>query len=662
MVGRLAFFGGIPYVPGITGCPKCGGKFRLPASAAPGTRFRCPRCSASLAVGGVQQTAAASAPTPAPAAMDDPLWSDLDSELGAPLGPPRRARRNNSLVYIVGGIGGALVLVLGVALMVVLSRGPEVVEKPAGLSALESGEDETRPTPEAAALQEGADEANQGSAGLQVAEAPAATASSAEATPETDLSQEAALEPTSVATNVAWAESADSGSTPPAQTVDLLKLIDPARDAIGGSWTREGSSLACPSGAKWSLVVPKPPPAGYRWTIDLERASGNSCLALLLIVDGHAVMAALEARGRPVSGLSFLDGLPPDRNESTRAGKVFHEGRPTTIVCTVDRSRIEIVCDGKPIITWRGSAERLSYDRSFWQELRTDRLIVGSPLGTGARIEKMTLQEIDPGESIPHTGPAAMAGGRGRFPPPWARGRPPESTTSSESPGKARPQSPAFSQAAAALSIEELPEAVQRSKESVCIIEHPLGSGTGFVAGENLVATNAHVVDGAYVGELECHFSASAAVKCRASRVLHEDAVRDLCLLKVETDQPPIPVVADYEFERGEKVVIVGNPSLGETDIVLRDAVTGGTMRAVVHTDQCDFYQIDGAVNPGSSGGPALNYDGAVVAVIAMKATDRGETELKRSWPNGGLRPEALGDAVQQTPSQDKTATAGTTE
>ena len=85
-------------------------------------------------------------------------------------------------------------------------------------------------------------------------------------------------------------------------------------------------------------------------------------------------------------------------------------------------------------------------------------------------------------------------------------------------------------------------------------------------------------------------------------------------------------------------------------------------MRAVVHTDQCDFYQIDGAVNPGSSGGPALNYDGAVVAVIAMKATDRGETELKRSWPNGGLRPEALGDAVQQTPSQDKTATAGTTE
>jgi S1-C subfamily serine protease len=616
----------------------------LPAFATAGTKFRCPRCSAPFAVGGVRQTAAASAPTPAPAAMDDPLWSDLDAELGAPLGPPRRARRNNSLVYLVGGIGGALVLLLSVALVVVLSGGPEVAEKPADLNAAESGEDDTRPRPEAAADREGTDEANRNSTPIGFAEELAATASSAEAIPKTDRPQEAASEPSAVPTSIARAESTESGPAPPLRTVDLLKLIDPARDATGGNWTREGSSLACPGGAKWSLVVPKPPPAGYRWTIDLERTSGNTGMSLFLIVDGHPVMAMLETFGRPVSGLSFLDGRPADRNDSTGAGQVFHEGRPTTIVCTVDRSSIEIACDGKPIVVWRGSAERLSYDRGYWHELPTDRLAVASYNGAAARIDKMTIEEIDSGEAIADSGRPAMGGSRGRFPPPWARGGPPQSIASTESskssvgarprdpaPGEAKPQSPAEPEGVAAIALEELPEAVRSSKESVCIIEHPLGSGTGFVVGENLVATNAHVVDGAYVGEIECHFSASAAVKCRASGVLYEDAVRDLCLLKVETDQAAIPVVADYQFQQRQKVVIVGNPSLGETDIVLRDAVAEGTMRAVVHTGQCDFYQIDGAVNPGSSGGPALNYEGAVVAVIAMKATERGETEIREA-------------------------------
>ncbi len=93
------------------------------------------------------------------------------------------------------------------------------------------------------------------------------------------------------------------------------------------------------------------------------------------------------------------------------------------------------------------------------------------------------------------------------------------------------PSSLASSPPATTIPLEQLPEAVRRSKESVCIIEHPLGSGTGFVVAENLVATNAHVVEGAYVDEIECHFSAAGLVKCRASRVLFEDPVRDLCLL-----------------------------------------------------------------------------------------------------------------------------------
>ncbi len=655
---------------GITACPKCGGKLRLPPSVSPGTKVSCPHCSAALAVGSAQQTATAAPPTAAPRATDDPSGSKADSKSGNPPHPPGRAGHDNRLVYIVGGIGAALVFLLSVALVLLLSRGPQVAEKPADPGARESDEDGTRRRPEAATVREGA------------REAPAVTASSVEAIPKTNVPQEAATKPTSAATSLARAESAGPGSRPPAEPVDLLAMIDPARDLIGGSWTRQGSSLACSGGERWSLVVPQPPPAAYRWTIDIEWTSGNSCLGLLLIVDGHPAVAKMDSRGHPVPGMGLFHGLPANPNQFTRAG----EGRPITIACTVYRSGIQIACNRKLMFTWRGSAERLPYNRTLWGEPPTGRLALVSPLDGGVRIDKMTLEELDPTQAIPQAGPAAMAGGPAGFPPPWAFGippqsmaggpaqfqppgpfgTPPQSNTSPASPINARPQGSAVSQAAppteeknarpqgsassqAAAPTEELPEAVQRSKDSVCFIKHPLGSGTGFVVGENLVATNAHVVDGAYVGEIECSFSASAAVKCPASRVLYEDAVRDLCLLEVRTDQTPVPIVADYRFKQGERVVIVGNPSIGETDIVLRDAVTKGTMSAMVHTDQCDFYQIDGAVNPGSSGGPALNYDGALVAVIAMKATERGETEIRQALTRlDGSFSRRFGSTVQK--------------
>jgi S1-C subfamily serine protease len=620
---------------------------------------RCPHCSGALAVSASKPSAAASTPRPAPSAAEDPLWSDpLSSALASappsPLGPPRRARRDSKMVILVGVIGGAVVLILGVALIVALSRGPEVAENPAAPAATptESGEESSpalppasspasKPaestaavidpqSPEEAAKPEATDGQNQASPLPPAGEGQGVRAAASETTSTPESSQ-----PSPPAT-----PSAPAVASAPAGSVDLLKLIDPARDAIGPSWTRQGSSLACAGGERWALVVPKPPPAGYRWTIVIERTSGSESISFFLIVDGHQVTAVLENFARPVNGLGFIDGRRPESNESTRPGKAFHDGRPTTVVCTVTRSSVEVVCDGTPLIVWKGSAQRLSYDNTYWHDLPTDRLAVLSYRGVGARIDAMKIEEIDPGEAIPYTGPPPLAGGPGMFrgpryrsPPPYQPSPQPSEASPSPSQPSAeeKPETLVSSRPAPIIPLEDLPEAVRRSKDSVCIIEHPLGSGTGFVVGENLVATNAHVVDGAYVGELECHFSAAGLEKCRASRVLYEDPVRDLCLLEVVTNQPPIPIKTDHVFQRGEKVVIVGNPAIGETDIVLRDAVTGGTMWAKVHTNKCDFYQIDGTVNPGNSGGPALDYDGVVVAVIAMKATDRGETEIRQA-------------------------------
>lgn len=595
---------------GVFVCPSCGGKFCLGDSVAPGSKFRCPHCSRVISI----SRSAAPGATPAAPLADNPLWSDLDSATAGPLGPPRRKKQDRKLVYIVGGSTGALGLILGAALFLAFSGGRQVATNSSDAGAAAPSEPGGPEEPAAAAKPA----------------SPQSMPSEPQVATNLDRSsaEQAASESASAGSVAGQGDVAMAAAQPSSEIVDLLKLIDPARDAIGSSWTKQGTGLRCPGGARWALVVPKPPPAGYQWTLVLE-AAPNASIHLCLVVDGQQVMLVLDGYDRHICGLNLVGGRTVDQNETTRRSEIFKSGSPTTIVCTVNRSSVQVNCDDRFRFSYRGPAKRLSLDRDVWQDLPAGRLAVAGCNNAGVRIDKMELVEIDPGVSIPYT------------PPPWADGRPwpprPPMQPGASPPAPSKPASEeppatlASSPPATTIPLEQLPEAVRRSKESVCIIEHPLGSGTGFVVAENLVATNAHVVEGAYVDEIECHFSAAGLVKCRASRVLFEDPVRDLCLLEVKTDQAPIPVVADHVFKQGEKVVIVGNPALGKTDIVLRDAVTSGTIRARVHTDKCDFYQIDGTVNSGSSGGPAFNYDGAVVAVIAMKATERGETEIRHA-------------------------------
>ena len=39
--------------------------------------------------------------------------------------------------------------------------------------------------------------------------------------------------------------------------------------------------------------------------------------------------------------------------------------------------------------------------------------------------------------------------------------------------------------------------------QCVALIEHPLGSGSGFAVGKKLVVTNAHVVEGVFADEIK---------------------------------------------------------------------------------------------------------------------------------------------------------------
>jgi hypothetical protein len=147
-------------------------------------------------------------------------------------------------------------------------------------------------------------------------------------------------------------------------TVDLLKLIDPAQDAILGPWTLDANGLRCTAagGTRPQLLVPYLPPEEYDLNMVVERKSGAHYI-ILGMMSGAArfalVLDSWPSQGY-IYGLQFVDGKFVKDNETNRKGQFLMVGKPVTVTCAVRRSGVSVTLDGKQIINWNSGYERLS--------------------------------------------------------------------------------------------------------------------------------------------------------------------------------------------------------------------------------------------------------------------------------------------------------------
>ncbi|MBW1779476.1 MAG: trypsin-like peptidase domain-containing protein [Deltaproteobacteria bacterium] len=138
--------------------------------------------------------------------------------------------------------------------------------------------------------------------------------------------------------------------------------------------------------------------------------------------------------------------------------------------------------------------------------------------------------------------------------------------------------------------------------------------GSGFIISEQgYILTNAHVIHNA----TDIRVVLSAGKREYPAKIIGADRITDTALVKIEPDHllPVLPLGDSDALRVGEMVLAIGNP-LG-----LRHSVTFGIVSAkervtpMLNEDLVDFIQTDSAINPGSSGGPLLNFYGEVVGI-----------------------------------------------
>jgi S1-C subfamily serine protease len=171
------------------------------------------------------------------------------------------------------------------------------------------------------------------------------------------------------------------------------------------------------------------------------------------------------------------------------------------------------------------------------------------------------------------------------------------------------------------------PELAQTVRRSVVKVEalacRRIQSGTGFVVGDDLVVTNAHVVAGSRQTTVALDDGSE-----RGAQVVGFDPARDLALLSVRGLDAP--VLARGAASPGQGGGVFGHPGGGPLRIApfSVDRVLNAIGRDIYDAGfaEREVLQLHAALAHGDSGSPVVRSDGRVIGVVFAISTDRAST------------------------------------
>jgi S1-C subfamily serine protease len=165
------------------------------------------------------------------------------------------------------------------------------------------------------------------------------------------------------------------------------------------------------------------------------------------------------------------------------------------------------------------------------------------------------------------------------------------------------------------------------SASVVQVIQRFSGSGAGFIFGDEseYIVTANHVVEKRF--DAVIIFANNELIEAIVVARLPEEDIAILKLARPFRDAEPLQIADSSTLKEGQPVVLIGHPynltgsvSVGVIsglDRNFRNRFDDGFCR------ECTaLTQVDAAVNPGNSGGPALNARGKVIGVVSFRIVE----------------------------------------
>ena len=158
--------------------------------------------------------------------------------------------------------------------------------------------------------------------------------------------------------------------------------------------------------------------------------------------------------------------------------------------------------------------------------------------------------------------------------------------------------------------------------------------GSGFIIDETgIVVTNNHVISDAE--DIIVRVNGDKEFK---AKVIGEDPLSDIAVLKLETDEKFIPVkFGDSDKARiGDWVIAIGNPfGLGGT---VTTGIISARNRSIGLSRYEDYIQTDASINSGNSGGPLFDMNGDVIGINTAILGRSGSIGIGFSIPSNSAK------------------------
>ncbi len=177
------------------------------------------------------------------------------------------------------------------------------------------------------------------------------------------------------------------------KTVDLLELIDPAKNWTSGPWRKQGRVLESPKQFGAKLEIPYAVPAAYQWTLVVEPLDEPGALQLGQVSGIHrfATLFGFQQGNEYVSAIENVDGHNVG-NETTFRGPLFVKNRMSQVIVRVSPNSVNMWVDGQPIVNWKGNSDRLSLSE-YWTTPNAKSLFLGA-YDCRFRFHRVTIQAI----------------------------------------------------------------------------------------------------------------------------------------------------------------------------------------------------------------------------------------------------------------------------
>ena len=169
-------------------------------------------------------------------------------------------------------------------------------------------------------------------------------------------------------------------------SVDMIAMMDMKRDAPDGSWEVNNGTLSTVATAgkgnhRLTLPIAKPPEE-YDVRLYLQRTSEGNALVLGIVSGNHRAIVAMDGfRGSGgLWGLENIDGQGPVENGTGVANEPLKVNEAADVFVQVRKTGIRVERDGKTLIDWKGSSDKLSL-HAVWDDKGPPRLFLGAQAG-----------------------------------------------------------------------------------------------------------------------------------------------------------------------------------------------------------------------------------------------------------------------------------------